>query len=1063
MVECPACGEENPDRFRLCGFCGARLREDVEQHEVRKTVSIVFCDLQGSTQLGESLDSETLRLVMSRYFDEMLRALERHGGHVEKFIGDAVMAVFGLPVAHEDDAVRAVRAAWDMKRALEQLNAELERRFGVRLANRTGVNTGEVVADVAATGQRLATGDAVNVAARLEQAAPAGEILLGQDTYRLVREAADVQAVEPLELKGKSQPVPAYLLLGVRSAAQLSGRGAAPLVGRRVELQALRNELGDAIASGECRMVSLLAQAGVGKTRLVDEFLDGLPAGTVTLRGGCLSYGEGITFWPLADAIRRFCGIVQAHTTEEAAERIAELPCEEDARTRLAAVMGISGDTFRIDETFWAVRQLLRGVASDGPVVVVFEDLHWAEPTFLELIVWLIENGLGAPVLIVTSSRPDLLERMPDWCTGPGALRLALKPLSARECIKHAEHMLGSALDAGTAERIARAAEGNPLFVEHMLSMLLDDGVLMDAGDRWVATRDLASIEVPPTIQALLAARIDRLPDDERGVLEPSSVIGRVFYRTAVERLTGADGTRDVDAHLGALIRKEFIARDIPTFVMGDTYRFGHALTRDATYRGLLKRRRAELHEGFADWVIEQAGSRLPEFDEIVAYHLEQAVLYRLELGPLDDAGAHLALRASSMMETVGLRAFARGDMVAAGSLLRRATALMADDDPRRLGLAVAFTEVLVDLGEFAEATSMLDRAAGVAEGRGDVLRATEIELARLVVRDASEPDAWSESEDQITQAIAEFERLGHHAGLAKAWRLLAVMYASKCRFADAEHAVTQTIDHANAAGDSLLMVRNAPAYSFIWLAGPTPVPQAIERCRALIEESAGDRRTEGAVLCALAPLEAMEGRFFAARSAYRRAQQILGDLGLRVLASSTSLNSGPVEMLAGDPAAAERELRRDRGLLEGMGDRYFLPCVIAYLAQAVLAQGRVAEAEELALRSAELSAADDIEAQSVWRRVSAQTRAESGAVDEAVQLARDAAEYADRTDSPTLRGDALYDLAVVLGRCGKAEEAAAVAASARELYVAKGNLVAVGRLSAAFPAGQENSAPARR
>jgi tetratricopeptide (TPR) repeat protein len=933
----------------------------------------------------------------------------------------------------------------------------------VTLANRTGVNTGEVVADVAAAGQRLATGDAVNVAARLEQAAPAGEILLGQDTYRLVREAADVRAVEPLELKGKSRPVPAYLLLGVRSAAQLSGRGAAPLVGRRVELQALRNELADAVAGGECRLVSLLAQAGVGKTRLVHEFLDGLPAGTVTLRGGCLSYGEGITFWPLADAIRRFSGILQAHTPEEAAERIAELPCEEDARSRLAAVMGISADTFRIDETFWAVRQLLRGVASDGePVVVVFEDLHWAEQTFLELIVWLIENGVGAPVLIVTSSRPDLLERLPSWCTGPRALRLALKPLSARECIKHAEHMLGSALDAGTAERIARAAEGNPLFVEHMLSMLLDDGVLMDAGDRWVATRDLASIEVPPTIQALLAARLDRLPDDERGVLEPSSVIGRVFYRTAVERLTRAEGTRDVDAHLGALIRKEFIARDIPTFVMGDTYRFGHALTRDATYRGLLKRRRAELHEGFADWVIEQAGSRLPEFDEIVAYHLEQAVLYRLELGPLDDAGTQLAVRASSMMQAVGLRAFARGDMVAAGSLLRRATALMPEDDPRRLELAVAFTEVLVDLGEFAEATSMLDRAACVAEARGDVLRSTEIELARLVVRDASEPDAWSESEDQITQAIAEFERLGHHAGLAKAWRLLAIVYASKCRFADAERAVTQTIHHANAAGDSLVVVRNAPAYSFIWLSGPTPVPEAIERCRALIEESAGDRRTEGTVLCALAPLEAMEGRFFAARSSYRRAQQILGDLGLRVLASCTSLNSGPVEMLAGDPAAAERELRRDRELLEGLGDRYFLPCVIAFLAQAVLAQGRVAEAEELALRSAELSAADDIEAQSVWRRVSAQARADAGAADDAVRLAREAVEFADRADSPTLRADALYDLAVVLAACGKADEAAGAATTAGGLYEAKGNVVGVGRV-AALALDDPATQPARR
>ncbi|HUZ83297.1 MAG TPA: adenylate/guanylate cyclase domain-containing protein, partial [Gaiellales bacterium] len=350
MAICPGCGEENPDRFRLCGFCGTPLAAVAASREVRKTVTIVFSDLKGSTSLGEALDSESLREVMNRYFDEMRRAIERHGGTVEKFIGDAVMAVFGLPIVHEDDALRAVRAAWDMRTALADLNSELERRWGITLANRTGVNTGEVVANDAAGGQRLVTGDTVNVAARLEQAAPELEILIGESTHRLVRAVVDAVPVEPLVLKGKSAPVAAHLLRGVRSGAMLAGRPDAPLVGREQELAALRRAFDDVTGGRGPRLVTLLAQPGVGKSRLLREFLDGCGEETTVLRGTCLSYGEGITFWPLAEAIRGWVGISEGFTAHEAAAQLERLPCDGRVRERIGSMMGVTPADFSLDE-----------------------------------------------------------------------------------------------------------------------------------------------------------------------------------------------------------------------------------------------------------------------------------------------------------------------------------------------------------------------------------------------------------------------------------------------------------------------------------------------------------------------------------------------------------------------------------------------------------------------------------------------------------------------------------------------------------------------------------------
>ncbi len=421
MTPCTSCGAESPPQFSYCGYCGTALERaehsSAPVHDTRRQVTIVFSDLKGSTALGERLDSEALRQVITRYFEEMSAALERHGGTVEKFIGDAIMAVFGMPTAHEDDALRAVRGALEMKERLEVLNVELEKNWGVTLANRTGVNTGTVIASSeAGTRQRLVTGDTVNVAARLEQAAPAQEVLIGEPTYRLVRDYVEVEEVEALELKGKSERVPAYRLLSVTEGAARRRHTLLPLVGRERELAVLSGLLDDAVAQRTCLLVKVVADAGTGKSRLIEEVM--ALAGTrggIALRGRCLQYGSGITFWPLIEMVAEAVGIGREDAPEVARGKIAALVDDRAVSDRVAAAVGLSEAPFPLDELYWGVRKLLEAIAADGPLVAVFEDLHWAEPALLEMLTNVAQASTGAPVLVVGTGRPELEERHPDW------------------------------------------------------------------------------------------------------------------------------------------------------------------------------------------------------------------------------------------------------------------------------------------------------------------------------------------------------------------------------------------------------------------------------------------------------------------------------------------------------------------------------------------------------------------------------------------------------------------------------------------------------------------------
>jgi predicted ATPase/class 3 adenylate cyclase len=1057
---CPKCATDNPDIAKFCLACGSPLAGAPPPQEFRKIVTIVFSDLKGSTAMGEKLDSESLREVMTRYFDAMSAELERHGGVVEKFIGDAIMAVFGLPKLHEDDALRAVRAAAGMQRAQAELNDELERHWGVRLTVRTGVNTGEVVAGDPTAGQRLVTGDAVNVAARLEQAAGAQEVLLGDLTYRLVRDFVDVEEVEPLELKGKSEPVPAYRLVGVRKDTERQRRLDAPMVGRDAELEQLTRALAEAVEKRRCRLVTVVGEAGVGKSRLIDEFVRSVEAEASFLRGRCLPYGDGITFWPLAEAFRQASGIVERDTTEAAREKLTALTGDAEVEERVAAVIGLSPASFPAPELTWGARKLLEGLARSRPLLVLFEDIHWAESTFLELIEHLVGSTDDAPILVVCSTRHELVERLPDWSTAQGSARIELERLSEEQTSAVAEALLGgTGLDERIRARIVDAAQGNPLFVEQLLSMLVDEGLIRFESGRWQATSDIEAVSVPPTIQALLAARLDRLDADERTVIEPAAVIGQTFVTDAVRYLTPESARPQIGAQLDSLTYKQLVLPDLRRPAEEEAYGFHHVLIRDTAYEGILKRARATFHEQFVEWAdrVNRERGREIEYEEILGYHLEQAHRYLSELGPLDDHGRELGFTAATRLSSAGRRAFSRGDMPAAANLLRRSAALFPEDDHLRLELLPSLGEALAEIGEFADAASVLDEAVSQAEDAGETrLWADSLVTRHLMRRNlADDLEDWMDGVvREVGDVIPLLEREAAHAELAKAWRLLGHVHGSVLRWSEQLDAFRRAIDNAELAEDGRLEARLIAEYAACLRDGPTPVSEAIRECEAALERGLADRQAIAFVLCSLARLRAMDGDVEQARRLIIRAGRMRDELGANVIVPLTSLQASRVETLGGDLLAAERALLLDYEKLSAIGDKYVRPLVSALLAQAVCRQGRYDEAAELHRAAAELADEKDVETQAILRSVQAMLLADRLDYDGAEHAAREAVSMLEEIDSLDLRGDCLVTLAEVVAAGARDDDSRRILQQALDLYTRKGNRVSTERTLALMDEG---------
>ena len=811
MITCSACGGEVPDQFRFCGWCGVALvaaEPAGPSHETLRSVTIVFSDLKGSTSLGEQLDSEALREVMTRYFDEMSLALEKHGGTIEKFIGDAIMAVFGMPIAHEDDALRAVRAAHEMKERLAVLNVELEQRYGVTLANRTGVNTGPVIASgETASRQRLVTGDTVNVAARLEQAAPAYEVLIGEATYRLVRDAVEVEVVEPLELKGKAERVPAYRLLSVGRVGIPERRHDLPLVGREEELAVLTGALEGAIADRACRLVTVIADAGTGKSRLLEELMaQTAERGGRALRGRCLPYGRGITFWPLIEIVRDASGIAEDDSPDTALAKVGTLAGDPDVAARVAAAIGLSGERFPLDELFWGARKLLENVAAEQPLVAVFEDVHWAETGLLDLLDHIATATAGVPLVVICTARPELAERHPDWPEIEGAAELQLGPLSDDAVGRLVADVLAGEPPADALAEIAKAAEGNPLFVEQVTTMLVDEGALRQVDGAWVATADFsAGVALPASIDALLAARLDLLPNDELLVAESASVIGLTFATEPVGELL-PDAAGEIDERLARIEARRLVHRVVMDAT--DMFRFQHILVRDSAYNRVPKRTRSGLHSRFANWAerVNRERGRELEFQEIVGYHLEQARRYLLELAPLDDEGRELGRRAAGHLGPAGRRAFARGDMTAASSLLRRTVDLLPNGSRDRTELLPDLGEALLRAGRVRTGDDLSRRRRRAsAAALGDSALEADARLTRLLVdspdsrrprRVASRRPARDRPADPATR-----EEMDAPAVLAKAWRMVAFVHGVVCHWQETADALEHGIDYARQAG----------------------------------------------------------------------------------------------------------------------------------------------------------------------------------------------------------------------------------------------------------------------
>jgi class 3 adenylate cyclase/tetratricopeptide (TPR) repeat protein len=986
---CASCGRESRDGARFCEACGAALSAPPPPaREQRKTVTVLFCDLTGSTALGEALDPERLRSVLAAYFERMKSIVERHGGTVEKFIGDAVMAVFGVPLLHEDDALRAVRAAAEMRDALP----------GLGLHGRIGVMTGEVVTG---TEERLATGDAVNVAARLEQAAPPGEVLIGRPTFALVRGSADVEPVEPLALKGKAEPVPAYRLLHVRDAPER--RHDASFVGRERELAVVRDAWERVRAGRQCELVTVVGEAGVGKSRLAAELVGTFDASVV--RGRCLPYGEGITYWAVVEVLKQ----------------LDLLPPDEAAAGSIRALVGETDAATTADEIAWAFRKTLEHAARDRPLVVLFDDIQWGEETFLDLVEHVALLSSGAPILLLCLARPDLVERRPAWPdlrerrdSHPVTLRL--EPLAAD--LVH--RLIPESVEPGLRERIVRAAGGIPLFAEEMVAM---------------AAETAGHVVVPPNLQALLAARLDQLETGERGVLERGAVEGETFHRGAVQALAAGDA--QVSRRLAGLLRKQLIGPDKAVLAGEDGFRFRHLLIRDAAYDSLSKALRADLHERFARW-LEERGAELVELDEILGYHLEQAVLYRAELGLPDERD--LAAEARSRLAVAARRADARQDYRAAARLYERAASLIPAG-ATELELETDLARALFEIGRADEArsrTRSLGERAAAAGNRVDELCA-RIQEAKL--RMFVDPEGASEAVAALVPAaLPVFEAAGDDVALFLAYMALADVASLRGQMDATLEATEQALVHAQRAGRLQTFVGwRATARLF----GTTPVTELL----AWLDEHELPGRWQQSLRRDRAQALAMLGRFDEARSILDEVRAKLSDRGAAIaLATTTSMAAVEVELLAGDPAAAAALGEEGCALLEELGTAAFLSTAAATLAQALYAAGRLDDAEAWASRAAELGSSDDVATEMLWRQAKAKVLARRGDHGEAERLAREAVARGEQTDVLEGQGGAHLDLAEVLALAGRPGDAAEALERALERFERKGSVVSAQR-----------------
>jgi class 3 adenylate cyclase/tetratricopeptide (TPR) repeat protein len=977
-VTCPTCGAENREGARFCDACGGALAVAAPPREQRKTVTILFCDVSGSTAFAESRDPEAVRAVMTRYFEVARTAIERHGGTVEKFIGDAVMAVFGVPTVREDDALRAVRAAEEL-------------RDGVDIPVRIGVNTGEVVTG---SGDSLVTGDAVNIAARLEQSAATGEVLIGERTYELVRGAVEAELLPPLEAKGKSDPLTVYRLGAVTGEVGVARRLDAPFVGRGRE-QALLNDAWErCVSERACALFTILGTAGVGKSRLAAEFLDGIDATVV--RGRCLSYGEGITYWPVVEVVLQL------------------LHGDPPPSPAIAALLG--NGFASADDIAVATRKLFEAAAATRPLVVVFDDVQWGEPTFLDLVEHVADWSRDAFILLLCLARPDLLDLRSAWGGGKlNATTVLLEPLNPTETDELIDGLLaGAGLDANLRERIRASSDGNPLFVEQMLAMIEES-----PGD----------VTVPASIQALLAARLDQLPVPERAALERGAVEGQVFHRGAVAALAPDDP--DVSLRLLGLVRKELVRPSAAALPDEEAFRFRHLLIRDAAYDALPKTERSILHERFADW-LELHGQQLVELDEILGYHLEQAAHCRRELG---QPSPELEARAAKHLGGAGGRAVTRLDAHAAVSLLSRGIALLPEGRDRafllgRLGLAYEL------LGLFDEAYAVL----GEAIATGDADASAFAFFIEIVVRGHRESRMSAELEEAARGRLDSLGGAGSDLTYASGYATLGLMQLWLGRVSDALASGSRALEHAPRAEDRDLTQKAHRVIGMAKWHGSTPWDEVLEHAAAMDALGLPVDSIRANALAA-------QGRFDDSRRLFDAQARDLKEREARVLLLGHAMGRGWFEMLAGNLERGLEYLRSAWTELGDVGEKGVRSSVGGVYADLLARAGCPDEADQVLDEVDAIASPNDI--LTVCQAAAARGLVATcrGDHERAVKLLRSAVAIADAGEYMTQRHDVWMEFGEVLLAAGRYGEARDAFAHARELAVQKGTTAVVDRI----------------
>lgn len=1024
-TRCPRCPEPPPEGAAFCPRCGTACvaAADSGPAEERRVVTVVFCDLVGSTALSGRLDPETLRTVTLRYFALMRARIEEHGGTVEKFIGDAVMAVFGVPARHEDDAHRALAAARGMVTGLDGLNAELEQEHGVRLAVRIGVNTGEVVVNVdPAARQALVSGEVVNIGARLEQHAGAGEILIGPATLHAAGPSAVTEPAGSLSLKGVGVPVAARRLVTLHEdAPERVRRFDTPFIGREQELAELRLLLSKLVTDHHSHLVTVYGEAGLGKTRLLREWLRDCPAYG---EGRCRPYGETGSLSPLAEAVRQ----ILAAVGEEAA--LAALPVHERTEAEQALRLlrtGLLADgtpSPSVDDTLMALACLLDGLSRERPVVVVLDDCHWASAPLLDMADRLLDELERSPVALVCVARPELLETHPGW--GSGRMRsvsLLLTPLTREEAAALAGELVEVAAHRqGVLEGALDRAEGNPLYLEHLTAMAAECD------------------DLPLTVHALLGARIDALPPEERTLLQLAAVLGREFRRADLAELaTGDEPAGPAESPTGllrGLVRRRLIEAGGRTLSTSSVLRFGSALVQETAYRGMAKKVRARRHEHAARILAGQEAG-----DAAVGAHLARAHRLLTELGMRDDETDALRARAAGLLTRAGAAALARSDLPWADDLLTQGLALAAPGEAAAGEAARRLGETKVARGEPVRGRELLAGALDAAERAGDRLGAAHARLALT----ALDPRHGSAA-DVAEAALALFTVAGDDQGIARACVRIAQDRQRRGRHADAESLLCQALDHAGRADAEPERALALGAVGISLWRGPTPVARAVERCEELLTTHGAGRPTVRATLgCPLAVLLALQGRHDEARERLAEAARLADGLGYAESALFVPLFAAEVEALTGTPgrrlALLEEAARAGREL----GATGALPGIARERARILLDRGEQAEA--LALpdpQEAGLPPAESADAYGLRARALAL----AGEPAAARACAGRATAAAGDTDSPVVRGTAALDLAHTLRTLALPADAAREARTALRHFAAKGHRLGVDRAS---------------